>query len=223
MTSKRTKKTKTEVATTKPNLPATNGADPFISYGVSAASGGQFLKFTRGTFTLGSDGEEVPLGTRCAVNMNEVMVGHLKWVGGEVVDESMGRVVDRSRPAAREDLDDADSSTWERDESTGQPVDPWSLTNTVPMREVDGEREFTFSTSSQGGIKAVGKLCTAYGAQRLEHEDKVPVIELRSDSYRHRRYGQVDFPVFKIVAWRTEAELLSGEEPELELADSIPF
>jgi hypothetical protein len=60
-----------------------------------------------------------------------------------------------------------------------------------------------FATSTDGGRRAVAKLCREYSRQRA----KVPstqyaVVELGCDSYRNERYGKVvQRPVFRIVEW----------------------
>ena len=43
----------------------------------------------------------------------------------------------------------------------------------------------------------------AYGkrVQAKGDEAGLPIIELRSDSYKHRTYGKIFFPVMHIVGW----------------------
>jgi hypothetical protein len=196
--------------------------DPYRSYGAAAATNGTpFLKFDRGRFRFNQDAEELPLATRVVPNMGEVQVGWLKWESGEVVGEAMVRLAEGYKPMQREDLGDTDTALWEVDEDTGKAIDPWSFTNLVPLRELGGEREFIFTTSSNGGIQAVGKLCTSYGAQRLQHPGELPIVELLSGSYRHRRYGDVPFPVFKLISWKSEAELTANDAVEPALDDVV--
>ena len=72
---------------------------------------------------------------------------------------------------------------------------------------------------------AVGKLCNAYGGQRQNHPAALPIVEISSDSYKHKTYGNVHFPTFKIVQWDDEASLIAGktEVAANDLDDSIPF
>ena len=209
-------------------VPATEFAgDPYASYGTAAAVGGTpFLKFDRGTFKFGLDDDELALDTPLVANMAEAEIGHLKWHNGEVVDEAMVRLADGIKPASREDLGDADESKWETDPQ-GNPIDPWSFTNTVPFKDPVTECEYIFSTASKGGIRAVGKLCMAYSGERLQNEGKLPVVKLGSSSYRHKVYGEVYFPTFRIVEWRSEDELINGTDSATaavdDLNDEVPF
>ncbi len=203
-------------------VPATEFVgDPYASYGAAAAAGGTpFLKFDRGSFKFGMDDDELPLGTRLVANMAEAQIGHFKWRNSEVVDEAMVRLADGIRPASREDLGDTDESTWEKG-AQGNPINPWSFTNTVPLKDPASEAEFVFTTSSKGGIKAVGKLCMQYGGERLQNAGKLPVIEIGASSYRHKVYGEVHFPTFRIVEWRSEAELIGGTDSATAAVDDL--
>ncbi len=206
--------------------------DPYAGYGaVASASGTPFLKFDRGKFKYGLDDDELPLATRLVPNMAEVMIGWLKWSNGKVVDDAMIRLAEGYKPAARENLGDTDTSLWDTDDA-GKALDPWTFTNTVPLKQPGPGAEFIFTTSSKGGISAVGKLCTAYGNGRLANEGKMPLVELGTSSYRHKRYGEVHVPVFRVVGWfDVTGGGDSGEVPERptradtkpELDDAIPF
>jgi hypothetical protein len=214
-------------------VPSTQFAgDPYAGYGAVASAGGTpFLKFDRGKFKYGLDDDELPLATRLVPNMSEVMIGWLKWSKGEVVDDAMIRLAEGYKPAAREDLGDTDASLWDTDDA-GKALDPWTFTNTVPLKQPGPGAEFIFTTSSKGGISAVGKLCTAYGNGRLANEGKMPLVELGTSSYPHKRYGEVHVPVFRVVGWfDVTGGGDSGEVPERpkradtepELDDAIPF
>ena len=206
--------------------------DPYAGYGaVASASGTPFLKFDRGKFKYGLDDDELPLATRLVPNMPEVMIGWLKWSNGEVVDDALIRLAEGYKPAARENLGDTDASLWDTDDA-GKALDPWTFTNTVPLKQPGPGDEFIFTTSSKGGISAVGKLCTTYGNGRLANEGKMPLVELGTSSYRHKRYGEVHVPVFRVVGWFDvtgggdggevpERPTRADTEPELD--DTIPF
>ena len=95
------------------------------------------------------------------------------------------------------------------------------------MKDPETGQEFIFSTGSRGGIGAIGKLSSGYGRQRHKQADKLPVIEIGSDSYRHKTYGDVSYPTFRIVEWRSEDALIAGEANgtsiDAELDDTVPF
>lgn len=125
-------------------------------------------------------------------------------------------------PTSRDD----DRNAWVTDPN-GTPQDPWQVCNTLPFNEPETGQEFVFSTGSCGGIGAGGKLSTAYGRQRHKLADKPPVIEIGLDSYRHKTYGDVSYPTFRIVGWQSEADLIAGEtngvDLDEELDDVVPF
>ena len=148
--------------------------------------------------------------------MAELKAGLIKWKDGTPDDEVMVRIAEGKPIPQREDLGDNDSKAWETDPN-GTPQDPWQFINTLPMKDPMTGQEFIFTTGSDGGIKAVGKLCTAYGRQRHKQGDKLPIIEIGADSYRHKTYGDVPFPTFKIADWEAEAALIA------ELDDEVPF
>jgi hypothetical protein len=204
--------------------PATaNDIDPFAAYGAAIASeSAPFLKFVKGAYTFGTEGEELELGKRLVPCMEELHAGYIKWHDGEPVEERMERVVEGAIPK-RADMGDTDKSDWPVGPN-GVSRDPWQYTNTLPMKDPETGQQFVFTTGSQGGIDAIGKLSVKYGTQRRKYEGKLPVIELGEVSYKHKTYGQVFKPVFKIIEWVSEADLIAGvtDEPEV-LDDIVPF
>jgi hypothetical protein len=132
--------------------------------------------------------------------MNALTVGVVKWGGGKVTDSEMGLVVDGYRPPHRNDLDDNDSTTWEK-EDDGALKDPWQKATMLPFVRVDPPNEvFTFSTATVGGEGAIAVLCEAHG-RTTEGVGQYPVVQFQSDSYLHKvkSYGKVFVPIFKIV------------------------
>ena len=222
-----------ELAKTENQVPATQG-DPYTAYGRAVGTDTPFLKFVKVEFKFGVDDEVLPLGTRLVPHMAELKAGFIKWKDGAPEDERMVRIADGKPIPQREDLGDDDRNAWETDPN-GTPIDPWQVVNTLPFKDPETGQEFVFSTGSRGGIGAIGKLATKYGRQRHKHGDKLPIIEIGSDSYRHKTYGDVPYPTFKIVAWQSEDDLIAGEassnDAELdakpdaaaELDDEIPF
>ncbi len=97
------------------------------------------------------------------------------------------------------------------------------------MRDPETGQQYVFTTGSHGGISTIGKLSTDYGNYLSKHDDGfLPVIELGKSSYRHKSYGEVFIPVFRIVGWRSEAELMgepvAGDNDTAKaIDDEIPF
>src|SRR5262249_13457426 len=57
---------------------------------------------------------------------------------------------------------------------------------------------FTFTTSSRGGLGAVGELARRYARHRRNNPDVHPVIALDFGSYKHanKAYGIIKYPEF---------------------------
>src|SRR5438128_173716 len=79
----------------------------------------------------------------------------------------------------RSELGHTDQERWEVD-SHGEKRDPWQFTNYLPLLAESGEL-FTFTTSSRGGIGAIGELCRRYSQHRKHHPDVLPMIALDVD------------------------------------------
>jgi hypothetical protein len=197
-----------------------------------AASGnriiGDLLKFSKGDWLFGRNSDEMARGTRLVANIADLKVGMVKWEGGKPVDAEMGRVADGYRMPKREDLGSTDKDLWERDEVSGQPRDPWQLTNVLILKAEKGDQLFTFSPSSKGGVGAIAKLAGEYGKRVRSHPNDLPIVALEVDSYSHpnKALGRIKVPVLKIVGWTASAgfeDALAAEAAEAEEMSDLPF
>jgi len=161
------------------------------------------MKYQKGAYNAGAEGVEIPIGTHMLANLPLVENGWLKWQGGTVVEQRMQLVSDGSYPY-REDLPDLDSRLWEVDEATGRPMDPWVESYKLPLRDVETQQDYSFSTSSFGGRKAVGQAIWTWRKAVKAGQTGCPIIVLGTDTYKHRKYGLVHFPVLPIVGWEGE-------------------
>ena len=223
-----------------PNMPATQDGgtvpapqvDPYAAYGAASNTGLPFLKFDRGVYKYGpvDESEIVPIGTLLVANMPEMQVGRIKWQDGEVVATDMRRLADGFYITPREDLGDMDESLWEIG-NDGDSKDPWAETTTLPLKDPASGAEFIFTTSSKGGRAACGKLASQYGEQRHlpDNAGKLPIIKLDASTYKHRKLNQViHVPVFRLVEWRSESDLVSNAGVPLSAItgdpdDDIPY
>jgi hypothetical protein len=188
------------------------GPDPFAAYGAAATRHGKLLKFTRGDFLAGQNNELVPLGTKMIANMEEATVGWQRWENNRPTTQHMGRIADHYKPPARRDLGDLDEGLWERDDE-GKPRNPWQYTSQVPMCQLEDGEQYLFTTSSDGGNKAIGALCADYAKRRGNHPNHHPIITLGWGDYPHsiKSRGRIKFPVFQIVGWTpTQEETSEG-------------
>lgn len=191
-----------EVTTQTGGLPANFSDDPYLDYGIEAATAGaSFLKFDRSGngFTYGMDSTPLPLGTRLAANMSGVRVGWLKWVDGK--PEKVLSLITERRKVGRDELGDDDPALWE---VAGQ--DPWKPAAELELVDAQGQ-QYIFSTSSFGGTKGVKKLCYDFARERRSRPAQVPLIELGQHWYPHPKFSKVWEPDFVIVDWVDETTL----------------
>jgi hypothetical protein len=201
------------------NAPATNFFEQYAEATNRNAIVGDLLKFSKGHYTSGQDDKPVKEGTQLVANMDELMVGWVKWEGGKPADQIMGKVVEGYVPPKRNTLGDTDESQWEIDEQSRQPRDPWQLTNYLIFKEPAGDQLYTYATSSKGGINAIGKLCGTFGKHMRAKPDEFPIVSLGVDSYRHpnKAYGLIFTPKFDVTGWTSKAafaEALATEAAE---------
>lgn len=198
---------------------AADDFDPFAAYGDSMGGSrivGTMLKFSKGDYLVGQNGDVLPEGTKLAVNMNELVVGWIKWKDKKPIEQLMGRLVDRFTPPKRDELDSRDETEWEVDKDN-KPQDPWQFTNYLIMKVPgadDQDSLFTFVTSSNGGLKAVGMLSKAYSVQKRLWADEMPLVSLGIHKYKHDEYGWIKNPQFKIVGKVAADEFALAMEEE---------
>ena len=115
----------------------------------------------------------------------------------------------------------------QRRHDDGNSRDPWQLTNYLLLQGTE-EELYTFTTSSKGGINAVGDLCVKYGKLLRQHPADYPVIKIGTGSYMHQNksYGRIKYPTFEIVGWvkkSTFVETAGDERTPEEVEDTPPF
>jgi hypothetical protein len=178
----------------------------FEKYGEAATQRnvvGRLLKFTKfGEYRAGQEDEEVAHGTVLAAYMPSLAVGYVRWEDGRPIEVIMGPVGEGFLPPKRDALSHADQSKWEKFDDGGLR-DPWQLSNTLIMVDLENDELYTFSTSSKGGLGAIGELCKVHGKHIRLKPDEVPLVELDVGSYQHsnRSFGEIRFPIFKVVGW----------------------
>lgn len=181
-------------------LAAPGGYDPFAAYGAEAATGGAFLKFSKGEWQTGANSDEVPLGKHFVANMEELSIGWLRWKDRSPAERRMNLLLSGVKPDLREDLGHHDKDLWETDKE-GRPQDPWSFTNELPLVDLDTGDQMAYAAASKGGIGCIGNLCKAFAKQRAANAGKMPVLELGRDNYMHSEWGKTYVPVLTIVDW----------------------
>lgn len=202
-----------------------NGGNVFEAYGQAASQKsivGDILKFTKfGEYVAGQEEAELPEGRQLVANMDELLIGWVRWSDNKPTDQIMGRIVDGFVPARRHELGDTDESMWETDDD-GRPRDPWQKTNYLVLKAAGEEQLYTFATSSKSGLNAIGELCKVYGKQLRQRPDEFPVVALNAGSYIHPKYKKIFVPKLDVVGWAPKSEFAEAtpvpEEVEPEAA-----
>jgi len=222
-------------------LAAYGDRDPFEVYADSIRPGyivGKLLKFSKGDYLLGEGAEPVEQGTVVVAAIDQLLIGSIRWENAKPAEHRMVRVASGQHPPLRHELGYLDRANWETD-NDGKPREPWQYSAYLPLLSATGDL-WTFSTSSQGGHGAIGKLSRAYAQYRRRAPDDLPRISLRSDSYLHqdRSRGRIKTPLFELVGWEAkdrvakalaEAGLTTDELPPItvnrsnDMDDDIPF
>lgn len=200
-----------QIANPKNTTALTQPVDnPFEAYGEAVSQRsivGKLLKFSKGDYLVGENNDEMEEGTELIANMDELMVGWIRWQDNKPSEQIMGRVAKSFQPPKRHELGDNDKEAWEVDDQ-GEPRDPWQLSNYLLMKEPGGEELYTFTTASRGGLNAIGELCKAYGKAMRQRPDEFPIVILKVGSYQHsnKAYGRIKYPIFEISGWAAKAE-----------------
>jgi len=187
-----------------------NAPNAFESYGAAMSMTsitGTLIKFNKGDWVTGDD-EDLEENTELVANMDQLMVGWIKWVDQRPTEQIMGTVVSGYQAPRRNELGDTDQAEWEVDEQ-GRPRDPWQFSNYIVMKDpgesTSEEHLYTFATSSKGGLGAIGVLCREFGKEMRTRPDQYPIVRLGADSYRHPTYGRIHTPIIKIVGWEDKS------------------
>lgn len=198
-------------------LGGVNARNAFESYGQQMQLStivGTLIKFNKGDWVTGDD-EDLEEESEFVVNMDQLLVGWIKWIDQKPSEQIMGPVGEGFQPPRRNELGDLDQGEWEVDEQ-GRPRDPWQFSNQVvlkdPGQDASSDNLYTFATSSKGGLGALGALCKIYGKEMRQRPDDYPIVRLDSDYYTHPQFGRTYVPVFPVVGWEPKAQFAEVTE-----------
>ena len=88
-------------------------------------------------------------------------------------------------------------------------VEQWFL----PLIAVETGDVVTFVTSSKGGIAAIINVCRVYGHRH--RAGQLPIVALRTRSYKHKQFGRIETPDLPIVGWTGSTGDAFAEPPPL--------
>jgi hypothetical protein len=196
----------------------------------AGANFGTLLKFVKGDWLVGEEQTAVSPTACFVANMDEVWRGWIKWVDQQPIEHVIGREIDGHQVCARDLLGDLDQARWETD-GNGVKRDPWQRVTYLVLRNMEDDEVATFTSTSDGGRKAVGKLCDRYDHLRHKHKAQMPIVALKSESYYNKKYRtDVLKPKFQIVGWdywdedaKNDPDAALEAQRDAEMSDKIPF
>ena len=144
----------------------------------------------RGDWVYGANQTEVEADTLWAVNPASFVHGYIAWGDAVVLGE---RMVPLTEPLPHPG------------EAPAGAEKGWQLQIGMGLKCVSGpdkDMEVRFTVTSVGGKKAVQNLGVSIAHQMEADQTKpVPIVKLKTDSYKHKMYGKIFTPVFEIVEW----------------------
>ncbi len=165
---------------------------------------GDLLRFRAGKWLIGEAKEELPENFEVVLNPASFKHGFQLWHESKLADS---KLVPINEPA---------------------PDMPAPIGNSPPnvARRIEGVSEegleFTFQTSSMGGVKAVDTIMQKlFDKARSGSEFIYPLVELSSSSYVNKNYGNktIYVPEFILLKWFDENQNVEGSRVSPEIIE----
>jgi hypothetical protein len=203
-------------------LPSTDQVDGLAKYAKTGAPQwiGDLLKFNgkTGEYTAGSQELPINKGHVFVAAVTEMLAGGVLWKNGELADQIWMPAPQFDWREVRKTLPDQDRALWPKNED-GYAVDPWREAVMLPMIDPNTFAEFTFSSSSVGGVRAAKRLANTYCKQLAAASETTrgcwPVVALQASSYLHedRKRGKIWNPEFEGLDYIRASDLLLPKNP----------
>lgn len=158
--------------------------------------GKDLIKLSKGdgTWTIGQSDEPMQVGSNWLINILSICHGFICWSDyeGTRKNERLGEVMvpmsesKPPKPAPIEGFAFKEQRSFEA----------------VCLNGEDVGREVQFKNGSTGTMKAFKKLEDAIKAQlRSDRAYPCPIVQFKSDKYKHAQYNWIQNPIFEIVDW----------------------
>jgi hypothetical protein len=168
---------------------------------------GQMVKFSKdGKYVIIETDEEVNPDRDFIALCDETLIGYIRFnEEGVQPTRVQGLLYGKNGSPGfvippRDSLGDMDSRNW-ADGLDGEPEDPWKHQMNLVLQEPATGALFTFSTTSDTGRRAVGRLLRHYDRMRWSSPDTYPVVRLKPSGFTSKRkgVGWVHTPSFAVV------------------------
>ena len=92
--------------------------------------------------------------------------------------------------------------------------DPWQRCVYLCLRNTANDQPMVFTSTSDGGRRAVARLAQSFDQKRHKHSGLMPLVALATEYYQHETFGKIAKPAFKIIGWEPwDAELADEPTP----------
>jgi len=179
----------------------------------------QFLKLDKGNgdWIYGQEETLVEKDALWAVNPGSLEYGFISWDQNQKVEGEVMVSIQRPLP---------DKGSIRTNSADGLPTgqNGWQYQQSVVLVCINGEDEGTvcqYKQSSVGSQKLFKTLVDAIFVQAQKGDAIVPIVKLKSDNYKHDKYGRIYNPIMEIVEWRTMDDT-SPVDDEPEQAEEKP-
>lgn len=181
----------------------------------NALMGKALLKLSKqGVWVFGADNEMLENGTRLVANPASLASGYIAWYQSQVEGEVMQPL--SHGPVDPNQLKEVNSGSIPPGKKAASGRG-WEAQASIDlMTQSDVPLSLCYKSSSVGGMKALLSLAGDIAYDMDEDPNRCfPVVELDTDSYTHKEFGEVFTPIVAIVGW------LDAEGKEIKEGNSL--
>jgi hypothetical protein len=153
----------------------------------------------------------------------EILGGFIRLQKGEPAQHAMGPLFKGFRVPTRESLGENDEALW-KEGLSGKPESPWKRQVLLPLVCKETGQAFVFQTTSNSGLRSVGRLMDYCRRMQQHDTEHYPVVKLKTGGFEHEKFGFIVTPDFPVVG---RAKRNGAEKPDTSVAkdmdDDLPF
>lgn len=178
----------------------------------SRGGGNLFLNFSgkKGVYSLGKKKSDMDPETPYVVAPSSMARGWVFWANNKVSKRHRWLLTEPKNRVKAEDLEDLPVS---------RNSDGWKAERSFIARNLEDGVQIEFSTSTVSAVNSIGDLLD----EVMDHEEDeayLPIIGF--DKTTFEAHGETNFkPVFEIMAWVSEADLVAFEAEEVDIDDLL--
>lgn len=173
------------------------------------SGGGVYMKFdgNSGTYSYGSTADELAPGSLLAMNALSLERGHICWKDEKVVDEIMVHF-SKGAPPSKADLPD---------HGPYDDGDGWQEQSVITFKMIEEPfHELIFKATGIAKRNAVSRVVGDFMKSYKTNPGLVPIVEIDEVEFESKAKGargaRKHAPVFKIIDWRPEEDLVALTE-----------